>query len=206
MNAEINKFLRLSGQRLAQHGSQIGCLLETAMSESFRNASNFQPTQVPACQMLNRLSGINADSLLLCLLDCSDKLHWRLPGFGSLPRQLQHKMAVAELLGPQGMFLSENLRFGVLLQAEGTVYPPHSHRAEELYQVLHGHAHWQVGNKKATIKPPGSFVYHPSGQPHSMVNGSEPLVALWIWAGDIDGRSYTLSQASTASVESMPDY
>lgn len=192
MNAEIYEFLRLSGQSMAQHGSEIACLLETTLSESSLTANNLQPAQVSACEMLNRLPGIKTTPLLLCLLDCSDNLHWRVPGFGTLPLPLQHKMAVAEVLGPQGMFLTENLRFGVLLQSEGTVYPPHSHMAEELYQVLHGHAHWQVGNEVATIKPPNSFVYHPSEQPHSMVNGSEPMVALWIWAGDIDGRSYTL--------------
>ena len=69
--------------------------------------------------------------------------------------------------------------------APHTVYPAHSHPAIELYLVVSGTAIWQAGGAPATPQPPGSAILHPSGIPHAMITGAEPLLALFTWRGDL---------------------
>jgi quercetin dioxygenase-like cupin family protein len=75
--------------------------------------------------------------------------------------------------------------FGFTLIAPHTHYPAHAHPAIELYLVIAGAATWGLGDAPAEIRPPGSVIVHPSGAPHAMTTGAEPLLALFTWRGDL---------------------
>lgn len=101
--------------------------------------------------------------------------------------------AYAEIVGPQGMFPSDTIRFGLYLQSADTVYPDHHHAAVELYYVVSGTAEWRRGEEAFARKTPGTLIHHETMQPHATTTLSEPLVAMWIWIGDISADSYEVS-------------
>jgi hypothetical protein len=105
---------------------------------------------------------------------------------------LAGRIASAEIAGPDGLARIDALRIGVFLQAPETHYPSHSHAAEELYLVLTGNALWQKDAGQFVAIPPGATVLHLSYQRHAMKTEQEPLLALWLWTGDLSFSSYRL--------------
>jgi hypothetical protein len=113
-----------------------------------------------------------------------DWCHWyrvddRLPDFS---RNFAH----AEIVGPIGPVVSQDLCCGLILMAPHTLYPSHAHSAVELYLVLGGTAEWQRGAEPWARRPPGAFILHPSRIGHAMRSGAEPLLALYAWHGDLE--------------------
>jgi mannose-6-phosphate isomerase-like protein (cupin superfamily) len=98
---------------------------------------------------------------------------------------LERRLAFTEVLGKTGIWLSQRMLLGFTLIAPHTHYPAHAHPAIELYLVIAGAAAWALGDAPAEIRPPGSVIVHPSGAPHAMTTGAEPLLALFTWRGDL---------------------
>ena len=110
--------------------------------------------------------------------------HWyrvddRLPDFSQ-------SYAHAEIVGPLGPVVSQDLRCGLILMAPHTLYPSHAHSAVELYLVLGGSAEWQRGAEPWVCRPPGAFILHPTRIGHAMRSGAEPLLALYAWHGVLE--------------------
>lgn len=118
-------------------------------------------------------------------------LPWTDGGF-SLPAVIKGRNAYAELIGPEGPFLSAKCRFGFYLQAPDCLYPPHSHAAEELYLLLDGSAEWQLDDGRPFVPQDCSLVHHLPWQKHAMRTGASPLLALWVWLGDISYGTYSI--------------
>lgn len=74
---------------------------------------------------------------------------------------------------------------GLLMLGPDVVYPRHRHPAEEIYIPLAGSAWWQRGDAPWRRVPPGIAIHHPPGMPHATRTGGDPLVALYLWHGDI---------------------
>ena len=89
------------------------------------------------------------------------------------------------LVGPEAPFRSQRVKVGVTLQGPDVLYPPHAHKAKELYAVIGGTAEWKRGIEPWTARPPGDFVLHPSGVRHAMQTSAEPVLALVAWISDI---------------------
>jgi quercetin dioxygenase-like cupin family protein len=93
----------------------------------------------------------------------------------------------AQFAGPANvptLAASEQLALGVLLLAPGTVYPAHAHPAEEVYLPL-APARWQRGEEGWRDRRAGDLVHHPSGMVHATQAGEAPLLALYLWLGDL---------------------
>ncbi len=95
------------------------------------------------------------------------------------------RYAYCELLGPAGAVKHATVSIGLLYLAPGTLYPPHVHPAEEAYHLLAGVSEWQAGVEVLTRRGPGDRMEHPSGVPHMMCSGATPLLALYVWRGDL---------------------
>lgn len=93
--------------------------------------------------------------------------------------------AYAELVGRRGLFGGGDYALGVLLLGPGLTYPPHAHPANEVYYVVGGTAEWRRGPGPWKAQPPGSLIEHPSGLVHATRTGVDPLLALYLWWGDI---------------------
>jgi mannose-6-phosphate isomerase-like protein (cupin superfamily) len=89
----------------------------------------------------------------------------------------------SELVGLRGPIASDRIACGVLLLGPEIEYPPHSHAAEEIYLPLSGTALWLRGEEGWRQRRPGELIHHPSGIPHGMRTGAEPLLALYLWRG-----------------------
>lgn len=118
-------------------------------------------------------------------------LPWTDGGF-SLPDSIRGLNAYAELVGPVGPVVSAKCRFGFYLQAPDCLYPPHSHAAEELYLLLGGSAEWQLDESEPFLPPTPGLVHHMPWQKHAMRTGTSPLLALWVWLGDISYGTYSI--------------
>lgn len=150
------------------------------------------PVEMPACAVLPEILSDPTDELTRLLATCAADLHWRTAGFGKLPDSARQQLAVAELIGPDGMFRNTDTRVGLLIQRDGFHYPRHRHAAQEVYLVLKGTALWAVDDADPSPRAPGSIILHESLQPHTMLTLEEPICALWGWVGDIAGSSYSV--------------
>lgn len=101
--------------------------------------------------------------------------------------------AFVELIGPDGLTVTDGLRFGLYLQAPDTIYARHRHAAEELYYVVSGTADWQKDDAPFAPHEPGTLIHHVPWQDHATTTHGEPLLAMWAWLGDLNPQSYRMS-------------
>ena len=116
----------------------------------------------------------------------SEQLKWHQASRG-VPEIFEGGYSFSVIIGDSGLFPSTNIRMGLFLQNQNVDYPSHAHEAEEFYLILSGHGSWQIGNSWSDAIP-GSIFHHQPGEFHRMITESEPLLAIWIWTGLIEGR------------------
>ncbi|MCV2867414.1 dimethylsulfonioproprionate lyase family protein [Defluviimonas sp. WL0002] len=97
--------------------------------------------------------------------------------------------AVTTLMGPEGPILTPDLRLGLFYQRPDTYYALHNHDADETYVILAGSALWTAGDD-IRVRKAGDYIHHPSLMPHAFRTGSEGILALWRWSGDVNTHSY----------------
>ena len=83
-------------------------------------------------------------------------------------------------------YLSDEVSAGLVLQGPGVVYPPHVHKAVEIYWVISGTADWQRGDEWSTHGP-GATIFHDTGVRHATTTGDGPQLLLFAWATDPGG-------------------
>ncbi|MEE3186302.1 MAG: dimethylsulfonioproprionate lyase family protein [Actinomycetota bacterium] len=83
------------------------------------------------------------------------------------------------------LYLSNEVFVGLVLQGPGVVYPPHVHKAAEVYWVVSGTADWQWGDDWSSHGP-GAVFFHDTGVRHATVTGDEPQLLLFAWVTDPD--------------------
>ena len=108
------------------------------------------------------------------------------------------RYAYCELLGPTGLVSHPTVSAGLLYLAPGTMYPPHAHPAEEAYHLLAGISEWQAGSAALTWRSPGDRMEHPRGISHSMRSGTTPMLALYVWRGDLATPARFVSEPSAS--------
>lgn len=97
---------------------------------------------------------------------------------------LQNK-AYTEIIGPNGLLISETCRVGFLILGPDIYYPPHNHEATELYHTLSGQGAWQQGDAVEQIKSNDIAIFHDEWESHAM-RTQKPILTLWSWAGAIN--------------------
>ena len=116
----------------------------------------------------------------------SKQVQWHQASRG-VPEIFEGGYSFSVIIGDSGLFPSTNIRMGLFLQNQNVDYPSHAHEAEEFYLILSGHGSWQIGNIWYDAIP-GKIFHHQPEDSHRMVTESEPLLAIWIWTGKIEGR------------------
>lgn len=116
------------------------------------------------------------------------RLPWRAGGGGKAP-----DICVVEIVGPDGIAACDECRAGALFQSAGYFYPWHRHAAEEFYVPVSGTATWMAeGREPAAVASMKELIHHHSWQPHAVRTDDEPLLALWLWTGDLSIGQYEL--------------
>ncbi|MEV8615056.1 dimethylsulfonioproprionate lyase family protein [Amycolatopsis sp. NPDC051373] len=73
---------------------------------------------------------------------------------------------------------------GVLLLGPHVHYPPHWHPADEVYVPL-TRARWSTDESPYVAREPGTVLHHAPTQPHAIHTDAVPLLALYLWRGDL---------------------
>ena len=116
----------------------------------------------------------------------SEQVQWHQSSRG-VPEFFEGGYSFSVIIGDSGLVPSKKIRMGLFLQNQNVDYPPHAHEAEEFYLILSGYGSWQIGNSWYDAIP-GRIFHHQPGESHRMITESEPMLAIWIWTGLIEGR------------------
>ncbi|MEM6940494.1 MAG: dimethylsulfonioproprionate lyase family protein [Pseudomonadota bacterium] len=113
-------------------------------------------------------------------------LSWQY-GYEKVPRGLQNKYAYAEIGGPNGPILTEDIILGVVLFAPNCTYPAHAHQGiTESYLCLSG----AVSENHQGVYVPGSMIFNPPDHLHRITVGKrEPALLAYAWMGDREDLS-----------------
>lgn len=119
-------------------------------------------------------------SFMSTLETISPELEW-LYGYEKVPRGLEKKFAFAELAGPFGPIVVEDVILGLVLFAPGCTYPAHSHDGiTESYICLTG----AVSENDAGVYAPGSLIFNPPGHLHRITTADQqPSLLAYAWVG-----------------------
>lgn len=86
--------------------------------------------------------------------------------------------ANAQLVGPRGLEIRDDVTVGLTIMAPGVRYPDHRHPPEEVYVVM-SEGEWRQENDSWFRPGPGGIVHNPPDIVHAMRSGGAPLFALW---------------------------
>lgn len=109
-------------------------------------------------------------------------------------------MVGKQIMGPKGRLFNEKLRSGIFFLAADFEYPMHNHAGLEVYYVHSGTLEVQNGVDAAPRRiGPGEYSVTPSNVPHALRIGSEPVVILYTWVGDLESPIYWWVQEEDGS-------
>lgn len=143
------------------------------------------PSSLPVCVHLDRAvdNGLRerTASVIRAFRRIRAVLGWQY-GYERMPRGLANKYAYAELLGPNGPVVANDLVLGAVLFAPRCTYPAHSHPGiTESYVCLSG----AISENDAGVYAPGSLIFNPPGHEHRITTGVyEPSLLTYAWIGD----------------------
>lgn len=107
-------------------------------------------------------------------------LSWQY-GYEKVPKGLVGNYAYAEVAGPAGPVVSDEIILGIVLFGPGCTYPAHAHRGiTESYVCLSG----AVSENHQGVYVPGSMIFNPPEHLHRITVGmSEPALLAYAWIG-----------------------
>ena len=110
----------------------------------------------------------------------TNRLVWEY-GYERVPRGLKNKYAYAELAGPNGPVITDDIILGLVLFAPACTYPAHAHEGiTESYICLSG----AVSENDQGVYAPGSLIFNPPQQLHRItVADHNPALLLYAWEG-----------------------
>jgi hypothetical protein len=154
------------------------------------------PRRLPVCRFWDQV--IAGDGPLLApLAALGPSLRWvQNPNYVAAPpsSDFLENYGYAVLAGPGGLMASEELALGLLMLGPGIHYPTHRHPAVEIYVPAAGEAEWQKGEEPWRREPPGAVIRHESMMPHATRTLAEPLLAAYLWRGDLATHARIIAQ------------
>jgi dimethylpropiothetin dethiomethylase len=180
----VYRFSSAGGSKpIRAHQRQVRELISAGMASN-PEVTLAQPETLPVCTWLGRAidQGLLERSapLVRALRRVVDVLVWRY-GYERVPPGLKRKYAYAELMGPSGPVMSEQLILGLVLFGPRCTYPAHSHDGiTESYICLSG----VVSENDAGVYAPGSLLLTPPNKSHRITTGDhEPTLLAYAWTG-----------------------
>ena len=153
------------------------------------------PPQAPVAKWLEPAlaqgrKSARENGAMLGLLEATERLASLLPwevGYDdpSLSESFRDNFGYAVVVGPGGLAECDQIAAGVTMMGPGLFYDWHHHPAHEFYINLSQDARWGLDFAELTLRPFGEAIVHPGGHPHAMQSGEGPLLAPWLWCGDV---------------------
>ncbi|MEO0664833.1 MAG: dimethylsulfonioproprionate lyase family protein [Pseudomonadota bacterium] len=181
---ELYRFMSSGGSKpIRAHQRAV----REAISRTLRSEPRVQlrpPHGLPVTAHLNRAlsEGVQgaAAPAVRALRYVVPHLSWEY-GYDKMPRGLARAYGYAEIAGPRGPVVTEELTLGVVLFAPGCIYPAHAHEGiSESYVCLSG----AVSQNNQAVYAPGSLIFNPAGAKHRItVSDTEPALLAYAWTG-----------------------
>lgn len=133
-----------------------------------------------------------SDAHPVCRLIPSFPFDWSPPTTSDDPKYIADSVAKAhvELVGPDGIVRSREVRIGLYGMLPRHEYGLRTHLAEEVFVMLAGEADWKTGEGVYNTLRAGERSYHPSMLPHANRTRSSAFMSIYIWHGDVSTESY----------------
>jgi quercetin dioxygenase-like cupin family protein len=149
---------------------------------------NLTPGRLPVCRFWKQAMAGDLP-LLAPLAALEPSLRWvQNPNYVAAPPDpaFLENYGYAVLAGPGGLIETRAVALGLLLLGPGTHYPTHRHPAVEIYVVASGESEWHMGEGSWRRRPAGDVIRHESMVPHATRALTDPLLAVYVWRGDLD--------------------
>jgi Dimethlysulfonioproprionate lyase len=148
-------------------------------------------TRLPVCRLLEPALEAHAGPLVGALRALAPSLSWtqnpnyrRQPPDATFLDRYGYAVIAGPAAGPPALVLEPRLALGVLLLGPRAHYPLHAHPAVEVYYTLTPGEWWRdEGPWRAW--GPGTAIHHPPNMPHATRAGAGPLLAIYLWRGDL---------------------
>jgi hypothetical protein len=141
------------------------------------------------------LAAREAHPLTALFAEIAHQVPWVKDSGFPMPPAIRGRYCYCDIVGPEAPVRADDICFGAYLQFPDSWYPFHWHAAEELYFPLSGTAQWSRDGVRDQPEPPGTLIRHASLERHATRTGPEPMLAFWIWLGDLDGSTYGIDAA-----------
>lgn len=172
-------------------GMAAAAALRRARSQPYRG---LQATADPKSLLETVCTQPGALAIAASILACRSLIAWSNWTGEGLADDLSSGLYTAELIGPDGHIVDDNVRIGLLISDAAIDYPMSRHSGEETYIVISGVAEWSVDNGPYSTKAPGSLIHHPAWVPHGRRTSKEPFLGAWRWSGDLDLSSFSVDR------------
>jgi hypothetical protein len=131
----------------------------------------------------------------VCATILATPLPWAPPNTSDDPDYVSHNSVKysVELLGPEGLVSSDEVRLGLYGYVPHAAYGERTHPAEEVFLMLAGEAWWMRDNAPYLLHGPGERSYHPSMMPHGTRSGQSAFMSAYVWTGDISTENYAFT-------------
>ncbi len=188
---ELKTLFTLDARRVP---SREGILLQASslLPDKTTAVSNIIRTTLPVTNIFQTARQLPCVPRLFPLLDTIKSIEpfcsWQQnPGYSrdSLGEYFMNNYGYFQVIGPGGLVQSQDVAVGVLLLGQKVHYPEHAHPATEVYYPLCGEALWSQGVMEPTLRSSGDIIYHTSHETHAMETVDQPLLALYVWIGDV---------------------
>ena len=170
---------------------------------------NLAPDRLPVCRFWKKAMG-GGHPLLAPLAALEPSLRWvQNPNYVASPPDpsFLENYGYTVLAGPGGLIETRALALGLLLLGPGTHYPTHRHPAVEIYVVASGESEWRMGEEPWRRRPVGDVIRHEPMISHATRALVEPLLAVYVWRGDLDTHARitgaSSAEAGTGSAQKM---
>ncbi|OED36733.1 hypothetical protein AB833_26270 [Chromatiales bacterium (ex Bugula neritina AB1)] len=132
------------------------------------------------------------DAHPICRLLARTPLPWAPPGTSDDKLYIRHSdcKAHVELVGPDGLVESDQVRLGLYGMLPESEYGIRTHAAEEIYIMLAGSALWKVAELPYIAHGTGERSFHPSMIEHGTRTAEKAFMSVYVWHGDISTDSY----------------
>ena len=152
-----------------------------AAANTLPNSTSAEPCPIPEALDLfaNGIEGMPKSLRAIShnLVALRNQLTWYQRQEPNYPAFMQSH-ANAQIIGPQGLLLSEDILVGVSLLNAYTTYPDHQHPPAEIYLVLTP-GQWRQKANDWHEPGVGGYVYNTPNVVHAMQSQEQPLFAIW---------------------------
>jgi hypothetical protein len=150
-----------------------------------------EPCLLPVCEKVASLQaarprGGRVPDVVNALIKAIPDLSWQqtyseADGFS---RDWLDNYGWVNLVSPEGLFLSDEMRVSIGYWGEGQQYDEHSHAPEETYLILAGGARFYSEGRAPRDAGAGETVHHAPYQKHAISMTPGPLLAAAFWRGE----------------------